>query len=191
MRRLYQKGNTHFAKSAEKREEFKIRTLFILYLVSAITHTHTHTHVCACTDVPTLICSTLFHHKHMQNSIGEGLRFCWKVYFQGNMIEALRCLVQCDFSDRQRTMHPLLHNLIDCEFPLQNPLVISPTPSPLPPDQYHHLEFQVKTLTFFRTVLPISFISFIQGTPLVFCLELDTVIEDSISVAEWKETLAL
>lgn len=71
----------------------------------------------------------------MQNSIGEGLRFCWKVSFQGNMVEALRCLVQCDFSDHQRTMHPLFHNLIDCEFPLQNPLVISPTPRPLPQDQ--------------------------------------------------------
>lgn len=44
MRCLYQKGNTHFAKSTEKREAIKIRTLFILYLVSAITHTHTRVH---------------------------------------------------------------------------------------------------------------------------------------------------
>ena len=44
MRCLYQKGNTHFAKSTEKKEAIKIRTLFIFYLVSVITHTHTHKH---------------------------------------------------------------------------------------------------------------------------------------------------
>ena len=115
-----------------------------MYLVSAITRTHTHTHTCAWTHVPTPICSTLFHHKHMQNSIGEGLRFCGKVCLHGNMVEALRCLVQCGFSDRQRTVHPLFHNLIDCEFPLQNPHVISPTPPrpispPWIPSQDSHL----------------------------------------------------
>lgn len=104
--RLYQKGNTHFAKSTEKKEAIRIKDLSILYLLFTIACIH------ASRSAPSALLSSA---QSVREDYWWGTEAMLKGFFSTQCGWSTQniSLVQCDFHTL-RELHLLyFHNLID------------------------------------------------------------------------------